>query len=110
MQRGTPPREAIDPTNNQPHIVRFIDSVENLPPLYFVAIEQQLVIECRDIDCAIFTLLAVHFVFNMEYNQKVKDIMYFLQEKVLGYVDPCFKKSSMYMNVSSAIDLYRADD
>ncbi len=51
-------------------------------------------------------MLAVHFVFNMEYNRYVKDVLYFLQDKVLGFADPSFRKSSVYMNVSSAIDLY----
>ena len=58
---------------------------------------------------AIFTMLAVHFVFNIEYNHQVKDVLYFLQDKVLGFPDPGFKKSSVYMSISSAIDLYLDD-
>ena len=33
-------------------------------------------------------------------------MLYYFQEKLLGSSDPKFKKSSIYMNVSSAIDLY----
>ena len=106
MQRGTPHDEAVDQYNNQPHIVRFVDATGDIPPLYFIAMEQQLMIECRDIESTIFILLAVHFVFNMEYNPKVKDIMYFFQDKVLNCADSAFKKSSMYLCISSAIDLY----
>ena len=54
-------------------------------------------------------MLAVHFVFNIEYNHQVKDVLYFLQDKVLGFPDPGFKKSSVYMSISSAIDLYLDD-
>ena len=42
----------------------------------------------------------------MEYHPKVKDVIFFLQEKVLGISDPIYKRSSIYMNISSAIDLY----
>lgn len=72
----------------------------------FVAIEQEFVIECKSMANAIFTMLAVHFVFNLEYNHHVKDVLYYLQEKVLGFPDPSFKKSSLYLSISSAVDLY----
>ena len=73
---------------------------------FFVAIEQELVVECRCMPNAIFIMLAVHFVFNLEYNRNVKDVLYFLQERVLGFPDPLYKKSAVYMSISSAIDLY----
>ena len=106
MQRGTPVKEAIDAQNNQPHIVRFVESASDILPNHFIAIEQELVLECRSIDSALFLLIAAHFVFNIEYNSKVKDVLYYFQDKVLGLSDPTFKQSSMYRNIRSAVDLY----
>lgn len=71
-----------------------------------MAIEQQVLIECKSFERAVFILLAAHYVFNMEYHSMVKDILYFLQEKLLELDDYVHKKSSMYLSVSSAIDLY----
>ena len=106
MQRGTPAKEAVDASNNHPHIVCFMDAAGDILPTHFIAIEQDLVLECCSLDSALFIMLATHYVFNIEYHPKVKDVLYFLQEKVLGYPNPTIKKSSIYMNVSSAIDLY----
>ncbi len=71
IQRGTRPGEALDQGNNQPHLVRFVG---DLSEQVFVAIEQELVLECKTFTNAIFTMLAVHFVFNLEYNHNVKDV------------------------------------
>ena len=37
-------------------------------------------------------MVAAHYVFNIEYHPKVKDVFYFLQEKVFGFPDASFKK------------------
>ena len=83
-----------------------MDAAGDIPPTHFIAIEQELVLECRSIDSALFMMLATHYVFNMEYHPNVRDVLYYFQDKVLGFSDPLLKKSSIYMNVSSAIDLY----
>ena len=44
-------------------------------------------------------MIATHYVFNIEYCAKVKDALYFIQEKVLGFSD----KSSMYRNISALL-------
>ena len=106
FQRGTPAKEAIDPSNNQPHIVRFVDASGDIPPSYFIAVEQQLLLECRNIQCAVFLMLAVYYVFNIEYCVKVKDVLYFIQDRVLSFPDHSMKLSSLYRNTSAAIDLY----
>lgn len=71
-----------------------------------MAIEQQLLIECKSLERAIFIMLGAHYVFNMEYNPMVKDVLYFIQEKVFEFPDATFKKSAIYLSTSSAIDLY----
>ena len=106
IQRGTPAHEAIDGSNNHPHIVKFIDATGDLSPQFFVAVEQQLLLECKSLERAIFLMVATHYVFNIEYNLKVKDVFLFLEEKILGFLDTSVKKSSIYLSVSSSIDLY----
>ena len=49
--------EAIDENNNFPHIVRFIDSDCDIPSQYFIAVEQALHVECKNIVASIFILL-----------------------------------------------------
>ena len=85
LQRGTPAQEAVDTCNNHPHIVKFTNVTSDVLPQYFVAIEQQLLIECKSIERAIFTVLAAHYAFNIEYHPMVKDVLYFLQEKVFRF-------------------------
>ena len=41
----------------------------------------------------------------MEYNNKIKDVLFFLQEKVLQHSDHT-KKSAVYMSLSAGIDSY----
>ena len=45
-------------------------------------------------------------VFDISYNQNVKDILFFLQEKIAGIPDPGFKKTATYSNITSAIEFY----
>ena len=82
-QRGTPAEEAVDAHNNQPHIVRFVDSVGDIPPSHFIAIEQELLLECRSLDRALFLTVASHFSFQYGILSQSKDVLFYLQEKVL---------------------------
>ena len=65
--------------------------------------------ECRSVSKALFCLLAAHYVFDISYNQNVKDILFFLQEKIAGIPDPGFKKTATYSNITSAIECYLDD-
>lgn len=109
MQHGTPTEEVIDRSNNFPYIMSFSEDDSDIPAQHFVVIEQLPLIECRGYQTAIFVLIAVHFVFNIEYHVHVKDVLYFLQDKVMGFNDPKYRKSPMYSNVSSAIMCYLPD-
>ena len=86
--------------------MKFVDATNDLPPQYFIAVEQQVLLECKSLERAIFVMVGSHYVFNIEYHSKVKDVFYFLQEKVLGFTETSFKKSSIYLSVSSLIDMY----
>ena len=78
----------------------------DLPPAYFIAVEQKLLMECRSFVKALFSMLAVHYVFDMSYNPNVKDVLFFLQDKIAGVTDPGYKKSAIYNNISAAIECY----
>ena len=49
--------------------------------------------ECRSVSKALYYLLAAHYVFDISYNQNVKDVLFFLQEKIAGIIDPHCKKN-----------------
>ena len=85
LQRGTTPTEAPDKWNNQPHIVVFCDEEddEDLLGQYFIAVEQVLVLESSNIVAAVFHLMAAHYLYNVQYQAKAKELYIFLQEKVL---------------------------
>lgn len=86
LQRGTSPTEAVDRENSQPHIILFEvdDDDEDIQGQYFIAIEQNLMMETSNLITAIYNLLASHYVLNLAYHPKAKDLLTFLQEKVLG--------------------------
>ena len=88
------------------------DADEDIDPQYFIAVEQQILMECKDIVNALFHLVSTHYVFNMSYHTRVQDVFYFIQEKVLSIQDVTIKKSSMYLSITSAIECYvqREDD
>lgn len=85
MQRGTPPSEAVDKQNNQPHIIHFKneDDEDSLMQQYFICVEQQLMMESSNLISAIFLCLAAHYIFNIQYHPKAKDVWEFIQENVL---------------------------
>lgn len=51
---------------------------------YFISIEQTLVMESSNPVTAVFNLLVSHYVFNLAYHPKAKDMLTFIQERMLG--------------------------
>ena len=49
---------------------------------YFIALEQTLILECKDIVTVLFLLLAAHYIINLSYHAKVHKL---LQEKVAEF-------------------------
>lgn len=98
LQRGTPPREAAEKENNQPHIVMFRDEEEDATMnQYFVCVEQQLMMETTNIVSAVFFCLAAHYIFNLTYHRKSGDVWLFVQEKIFHLPS----KASVKRNASS---------
>ena len=50
---------------------------------YFISLEGELILESQNLPSCVFNLLAAHYVFNLEYHPKSKDILIFIQEKIL---------------------------
>ena len=66
----------------------FCDPDEDLIPQYFIAIERKLMCKCNSLTSA---LVAVHYVFNIEYCQQEKDFYLFFEEMILDInLSKCF--------------------
>ena len=105
-QRSTPPNEAVDGTNNQPYILQFVDAADSdFAPQYFIVIERSLLIECKNMKTAFFSLFAVHYVFNIEYHSRTRDFYRFVQESLFEVPD-LTKKSVMFSNVCTGIQSF----
>jgi len=57
-----------------------------------------------------FNLVALHYIFNIQYHPRVRDVLFLLQDKVLQVEDPMFKKSAIYSNISSVMQCYLSVD
>ena len=101
MQSGTTPAECIDRDNNLPHIVKICNANYEVPPQYFIALEQELVTECSSLSDAIFLLIAVHYIYNVTYHHRVRNFFLFFEEKVLEL--PSINTSSKNAAYSSTI-------
>ena len=105
LQRGTPPKECVDPANNQPFIIRLADSSSDLPPQFFIIIEGNLLIECKSLTDAVFALFAVHYIFNLQYHQRLGDFYTFFEEKLFG-MKSHNKHSPNYASVTTGVSTY----
>jgi hypothetical protein len=78
-----------------------------LRPQYFIAIEQQLVIECNSLIGAMFSLLATHYVFDLGYHPKAKDFFMFL-EHLVDITNGTEKKSANFLSTVTGIESFKA--
>jgi len=79
IQNDTPPSQAPEVGNSQPHIVAFNHDEYDQ---FFITIEQKLYMECTDLTMAVFLQLTSHYIFNLSYHPQVYDLLRFLQERV----------------------------
>jgi len=82
-------------------IVQFADADKDIAPQVFIAVEGESLIECGSFPAAVYMMFAAHYIFDIQYNPKVYDVLLFLQEKVFGVIDRSVKKSSTYLSVVS---------
>lgn len=94
IQRGTPPNEAVEGNNNQPHIVWFQEESddEDIMQQLFIAVEQTLMLETNNLVTAVYACLAAHYIFNLSYHPKSGDFWVFIQERVLDIPSDKYRK------------------
>lgn len=74
----------VNYANNHSHIIQIVDSLDSdFSPQYFVAVEQSLLVECKSMKSAFYTVFVAHYIFNIEYHSRVKDFYFFVQESVM---------------------------
>ena len=95
----------MDKTNNFPHILRLVDSEEDISDQFFIAVEKVVLLKCQSISTAVLLLLSVHYIFNIEYNPKIRDVLFFIQEYMLGLNNET-RKSAAYLSFTSAISCH----
>lgn len=67
-------------------------------------------VEVSDIAKGIFILLALHYIYDIQYHPRLKDFYLFFEENFLNINAPSnFKKSATYLNVNSSIKCYLDD-
>lgn len=87
-------------------IVMMSDSDDCSRNEYFIMIEQDLLLKTSHFDEAVFLILAVHYVFDLEYDLRVNDVLTFLQEYVCKLKCGKVNRSAIYSTISTR--LFRA--
>jgi len=104
-QRGEKVEDVCTDDAN-PIIVRVIDTDEDIEARYAIVIENQSVLTCCHLLSAIFTLFAVHYVFDIEYHPKAKDFYLLLEEKMFGIKRGGVTHSVNYVNIVTSMETY----
>ena len=71
--------------------------------------EQLPLLEVNNYEKGLFSVLALHYVFDMHYNARLSDFFTFFEEKILQVPISC-KHSPLYASVTSAIECYLNND
>ena len=90
--------------NPQPYIVKFEDQMDDDVVQYFIAVEGELILESKNLPSYIFNLIAAHYVFNLEYHLKSKDVLTFIQEKIVKLPSTANRKSPLTVSHISGLD------
>ena len=95
----------IEPPHKHPIIVVMKDIKDASLDRFYVMVEDVTLNDTADFTLALFMLLAVHYIFNLEYNPLVKEPLLFLQEFVAGIKDSSMKHSAYFTSICSRISL-----
>lgn len=107
FQRGTPPSELVCRSTNQPHLLRLVD--EDLPSQYYIAVEQSIQLEVASVMKGVLLLLALHYVYDIKYNERIKDFYKFFEVKLL-HMSSSSKDSANFLSTTIAIENYVIKD
>ena len=92
----------MDDLNSFPYIVRMYDGDPEVMTSYVVIVEQEVLAKWRDLTTALYVTFSIHYVFNISYQTRVKELFRFLQEVIMEIVDT-EKKSATFSNFCCAI-------
>ena len=63
--------------------------------------------ECSNLTSALFTLVAVHYVFDIEYCSQIKDLFHFFEDKLLEIRSgQTLKQSHTYLQTMAAVSCH----
>lgn len=109
MQNSTSMNEYLDDSNSFPYIIRMYDGDSEVAVTYAVIVEQDTLTKCHDLTTAIYVTFSAHYIFNIPYQIRVKELFRFFQEVVMETVDS-EKKSAVFSNFCSAVTGLAAAD
>ena len=101
-QKGTPLGEITPPTET-PVIIILKDLHDEARDQFFIMVENIRLHDNEDFTAALFTPLAAHYVFNIQYDSLVQSPLLFLQEFVVGIKEDSIKHTAHYANIVSRI-------
>ena len=90
---------------NHPLIIRYVDADDEVVPHYIIIVEKKPMMQCQSLLGAMYTLFAIHYVFNIEYHSRVKDFYLFIQKNCFMIKDTT-ATSTNYANILSSIQCY----
>ncbi len=107
FQRGTPPSELVCRFTNQSHLVRLVD--EDLPSQYYIAVEQSIQLEVASVMKGVLLLLSLHYVYDIKYNERIKDLYKYFESKLLNMTSSS-KDTANFSSITNAIESYIIQD
>ncbi len=78
---------------------------EELSTQYFVVVEQVIHLEVSGILQGVFVLLAFHYFYDIEYHSRLRDLYFFLENKLLT-INSATHLSATYSNITSTLESY----
>ena len=107
MQQTDDPAEVAArlPARPEPRFLAFPGE----EPQYFIIVENEILCICRSFSYAIMVWFISHYVFNLEYSIKVREVALFVQEFIFALpatsgLKRC--KTATYLTVSTDIQSY----
>ena len=92
-----------EPVRNAPWIGKF--TVDDGDSTYFLFVEQMVLCSANSLSKTLFLWFSLHYVFNLEYDDHVKELCLFFQEFIFGLPSNC-KRTSTYLSATTDIQNY----
>ena len=87
LQNSTSTNEYLDELNSFPYIVRMYDGDSEVVSTYVVVVEQDTLTKCRDLTTSPYVTFSAHYIFNISYQTRLKELFRFIQEVIMETID-----------------------